>query len=83
MHRRAGDAEQLGTWLGGYAKWFTDIPATNGYPNTVVFHADEPMTMVEMGGFNTVRNLKGADPVHRGIGELLEVRPSFLAVKCH
>ena len=60
-------------------KWFTDIPVTNGYPKTVVFHANEPMTMVEMGGFNTVRNLKGADPVHRGIGELLG-SPSFLAV---
>ena len=35
--------------------------------------------MVEMGGFNTVRNLKGADPVHRGIGELLG-SPSFFAV---
>jgi Xaa-Pro aminopeptidase len=66
-------------WLGGYVKWFTDIPATNGYPKTVVFHADEPMTMVEMGGFNTVRNLKGADLVHRGIGELIG-SPSFLAV---
>jgi hypothetical protein len=19
-------------WLGGYVKWFTDLPATNGYP---------------------------------------------------
>src|SRR5258706_10275669 len=66
-------------WLGGYVKWFTDIPATNGYPKTVVFHANDPMTMVEMGGFDTVRNLKGADPVHRGIGELLG-SPSFLAV---
>lgn len=66
-------------WLGGYVKWFTDIPATNSYPKTVVFHADEPMTMVEMGGFNAVRNLKGTDPVHRGVGELLG-SPSFLAV---
>ena len=31
-------------WLGGYVKWFTDIPATNGYPKTVIFHADDPMT---------------------------------------
>ena len=21
--------------MGGYVRWFTDIPATNGYPNTV------------------------------------------------
>lgn len=82
MRERAIDAlimQNNSDWLGGYVKWFTDIPATNGYPKTVVFHADEPMTMVEMGGFNTVRNLRGSDPVHRGIGELLG-SPSFLCV---
>ena len=25
--------------MGGYVKWFTDMPATNGYPNTVIFPA--------------------------------------------
>ena len=82
MRERGIDAlvmQNNSDWLGGYVKWFTDIPATNGYPKTVVFHANEPMTMVEMGGFNTVRNLKGADPVHRGVGELIG-SPSFLAV---
>ena len=82
MRERGIDAlvmQNNSDWLGGYVKWFTDIPATNGYPKTVVFHANEPMTMVEMGGFNTVRNLKGADPVHRGIGELIG-SPSFFAV---
>ncbi len=82
MRERGIDAlvmQNNSDWLGGYVKWFTDIPATNGYPKTVVFHANEPMTMVEMGGFNTVRNLKGADPVHRGVRELLG-SPSFLAV---
>jgi Xaa-Pro aminopeptidase len=82
MRERGIDAlvmQNNSDWLGGHVKWFTDIPATNGYPKTVVFHANEPMTMVEMGGFNTVRNLKGSDPVHRGIGELLG-SPSFLAV---
>jgi Xaa-Pro aminopeptidase len=82
MHERGIDAlvmQNNADWLGGYVKWFTDIPATNSYPKTVVFHADGPMTMVEMGGFNTVRDLKGADPVHRGVGELLGC-PSFLAI---
>ena len=82
MRERGIDAlvmQNNSDWLGGYVKWFTDIPATNGYPKTVVFHANDPMTMVEMGGFNTVRNLKGADPVHRGIGELIG-SPSFFAV---
>jgi Xaa-Pro aminopeptidase len=66
-------------WLGGYVKWFTDIPATNGYPKTVIFHAGDPMTMIEMGGTSVVRKLKGADPVHRGIDEVIG-SPSFLSV---
>src|SRR6185503_7149693 len=48
-------------WLGGYVKWFTDIPATNGYPKTVIFHAGDPMTLIEMGGFGAVRKLGGKD----------------------
>src|SRR5947199_6399422 len=66
-------------WLGGYVKWFTDIPATNGYPKTVIFHAGDPMTLIEMGGFGAVRKLKGTDPVLRGIDEVIG-SPSFLAV---
>src|SRR5262245_26077769 len=66
-------------WLGGYVKWFTDIPATNGYPKTVIFHAGDPMTLIEMGGFGMVRKLNGADRVHRGIGEVIG-SPSFLSV---
>ena len=66
-------------WLGGYVKWFTDIPATNGYPKTVIFHAGDPMTLIEMGGFGIVRKLKGSDPVHRGIEEVIG-SPSFLSV---
>ena len=31
--------------MGGYVKYFTDMPATNGYPNTVVFPADDEMTV--------------------------------------
>src|SRR5882762_9734415 len=41
-------------WLGGYVKWFTDIPATNGYPKTVIFHNADPMTLIEMGGIDEV-----------------------------
>src|SRR6476659_8188133 len=63
-------------WLGGYVKWFTDIPATNGYPKTVLFYANEPMTLIEMGGFGAVRSLKGKDNIHRGIDEVIG-SPSF------
>src|SRR5947208_1122661 len=66
-------------WLGGYVKWFTDLPATNGYPKTVIFHAGDPMSMIEMGGTGVVRKLKGPNPIHRGIGEVIG-SPSFLSV---
>src|SRR5512136_632710 len=37
-------------WLGGYVKWFSDIPARNGYPMTVIFFVDELMTTITCGG---------------------------------
>jgi Xaa-Pro aminopeptidase len=37
-------------WLGGYVKWFTDIPARNGYPLTLIFPADDEMTTITSGG---------------------------------
>jgi Xaa-Pro aminopeptidase len=82
MRERNIDAlvmQNANDWLGGYVKWYTDIPATNGYPKTVIFHAGDPMTLIEMGGFGAVRKLKGTDPVHRGIDEVIG-SPSFLAV---
>jgi Xaa-Pro aminopeptidase len=66
-------------WLGGYVKWFTDIPATNGYPRSVVFHADDLMTVVEIGPFGGRQLLDGNDPIHRGVGEVL-TSPSFASI---
>ena len=36
-------------FMGGYVKYFTDLPATNGYPFTVVFPHDDLMTTVGQG----------------------------------
>jgi len=36
-------------YLGGYVKWFTDIPARHNYPYTVIFPVDEEMTLVTPG----------------------------------
>ncbi len=55
-------------WLGGYAKWFTDIPAVNGYPRSVIFHRADLMSVVDMGPRGVRRKLDGNDPVHRGVG---------------
>jgi Xaa-Pro aminopeptidase len=37
-------------WLGGYVKWFTDIPARNAQAHTVIFPVDEEMTTITHGG---------------------------------
>lgn len=82
MHERNIGAlvmQATNDWLGGCVKWFTDLPANNGYPRTVIFHADEPMTVIEMGPFDGARDLKGEDPLHRGVGEMLHT-PSFLSI---
>src|SRR6201996_7607090 len=49
--------------MGGYVKYFTDLPATNGYPLTVVFPRDDLMTMVTMGPFGG-----GGAPTAKGDG---------------
>jgi len=66
-------------WMGGYARWFTDLPAHNGYPKSVVFHRDKPMTVIGMGAFDSSRDLGGRDPVQRGVGTWCGT-PSFLTV---
>jgi Xaa-Pro aminopeptidase len=66
-------------WLGGYVKWFTDLPANNGYPRTVVFRADAPMTVVEMGPSNVQRAFARDETLHRGVGEMLHT-PSFTSI---
>ncbi|MEO4045149.1 M24 family metallopeptidase [Hoeflea sp. CAU 1731] len=38
--------------MGGYVRYLTDLPATNGYPVTVIFPRDEDMTVVRQGAFD-------------------------------
>src|SRR5437763_6179993 len=58
-------------WLGGAVKWFTDFPAVNGYPRSVIFHRADWMTVVDMGPRGGRRKLNGEDKIHRGVGEVL------------
>lgn len=66
-------------WLGGYVRWFTDVWAVNGYPRTVIFYADRPMTVVEMGPFDGQIDVPEDDPINRGVGRILTT-PSFFSV---
>ena len=59
-------------WLGGYVKWFTDFPAYNGYPRTVIFHAGDPMTVIDMGPAGGRRGFEGREPC-REIAALLDL----------
>ncbi len=82
MRQRGIDAvvmQNTNDWLGGYVKWFTDLPANNGYPRTVVFHADAPMSVVEMGPSNIRRTFASDETLHRGVGEMLHT-PSFTSI---
>ncbi len=66
--------------MGGYVKYFTDQPAGNGYPLTVVFPKDDRMSTVAQGPFGTDRELPAAgDWQFRGVGRVLGT-PSFASV---
>jgi Xaa-Pro aminopeptidase len=68
-------------YMGGYVKYFTDLPATNGYPLTVIFPRDDLMTLVSQGPFGGVNNpTTRGDGVARGVKQWLTT-PSFAS--CH
>ena len=64
-------------WMGGYVKWFTDVPATNGYPQTVIFPKDERMTVIGQGPMGVVREFgPQGDTVRRGTARFIGM-PSY------
>ena len=66
-------------FMGGYVKYFTDLPATNGYALTVLFPRDEGMTMIGQGPFGTDRMLPPeGDGVRRGVKRMMS-SPSYSA----
>src|SRR5262252_10730276 len=64
-------------WMGGYVKYFTDVPATNGYPVTVVFPRDDRMSVIGQGPIGLVRELPPlGDGVRRGVKHFMGT-PSY------
>src|SRR3990170_8178859 len=55
--------------MGGYVRYFTDMPATNGYPNTVVFPREDLMTLIGQGPFGGTQEMTagGGDGMRRGV----------------
>ncbi len=67
--------------MGGYVKYFTDLPATNGYPMTLVFPVDDDMTMVTQGPIGKVTEIpRAGDGMRRGVKQWLTT-PSYAS--CH
>ncbi|MFI6347145.1 M24 family metallopeptidase [Streptomyces sp. NPDC050560] len=65
-------AQTSNDYVGGYIRYLTDIPATNGYPVTVVFPREEPMTLIRHGARGEdLRIAPEADPVLRGVGRAM------------
>jgi len=59
-------------FLGGYVKWFTDLPATTGYPIVIIFPRQEPMTYVSQGTFGLDKMIAAAgEQQYRGVGRLM------------
>jgi len=57
-------------FLGGYVKWFTDTPARNAYPHTIIFHRDDKMTLICQGPMNGERPVKDGALATRGLGRI-------------
>src|SRR4029079_1897248 len=62
--------------MGGYVRYFTDMPATNGYPNTVVFPRNDEMTVVCQGPFGGNEATAQGDQNWRGVKRILTT-PSY------
>lgn len=59
-------------FMGGYVKYFTDLPAAYGYPVTVLFPRDDRMTLIHQGPFGLDFNLPVEDDgLRRGVKRLL------------
>lgn len=66
-------------FMGGYVKYFTDLPATNGYALSVVFPRDEGMTVIGQGPLGMDRMLPPeGDGVRRGVKRMM-ASPSYSA----
>ena len=73
-------AQSNNDFVGGYVKYLTDMPATNGYPFTVVFPRDEAMTTVSQGPFGQDLQIKPSnDLLRRGVGRHFG-SPSYASV---
>ena len=66
-------------WVGGYVRWFSNQPATNGYPTSIVFPREGGMTLIEQGPFGGARSAGAEELQATGIARRLTT-PSYPSV---
>jgi Xaa-Pro aminopeptidase len=66
-------------WVGGYIRWFSNQPATNGYPSSLVFPLDEAMSIIEQGPFGGVHEAGEEEARVTGVARRLTT-PSYPSV---
>jgi len=82
MLKRGIDAlvvQNSSDWVGGYIRWFTNQPATNGYPSSVVFPLEGGISFIEQGPFGGLRQSSPAEAAASGIARRLTT-PSYPVV---
>src|ERR1700678_3562071 len=63
-------------WVGGYIRWFSNQPATNGYPTSVVFPLEGGMSFIEQGPFGGLKQSSPDEFAASGIARRLTT-PSY------
>jgi Xaa-Pro aminopeptidase len=66
-------------WVGGYIRWFSNQPATNGYPSSLVFPLQAGMSLIEQGPFEGLRVATPEEARQSGIARRLTT-PSYPSV---
>jgi Xaa-Pro aminopeptidase len=82
MHELGIDAlvvQNSSDWVGGYIRWFSNQPATNGYPTGAVFPLEGGISLIEQGPFGGVRTAGQAELLATGIARRLTT-PSYPSV---
>jgi Xaa-Pro aminopeptidase len=82
MRSRGIDAlvvQNSSDWVGGYIRWFSNQPATNGYPSSLVFPLEGGMSLIEQGPFGGLRQSSPAELAASGIARRLTT-PSYPSV---
>jgi Xaa-Pro aminopeptidase len=66
-------------WVGGYIRWFSNQPATNGYPTSLVFPRETGMSLIEQGPFGGLKESSDTELRATGIARRLTT-PSYPSV---